>query len=104
MINERLRTAPSGWVALAVLLPVVVLTFLFLLRAAAAAAAGGVGSVIASVVVIAVDIVCLTGLFIVNPNQGRVLQLFGKWMRSARPTWSATSLSYCGVTGRRSRS
>ena len=42
------------------------------------------GGVVASVVVITVDIICLAGLFVVNPNQGRVLQLFGKYVGTVR--------------------
>jgi hypothetical protein len=81
MIRERDYSAMSGWPALFVLLgaaglcvwrmilsfraddPAMGVTFLFLLLLA---------------------IFLLTGLFIVNPNEGKVLQLFGRYVGSAR--------------------
>src|SRR4051812_9574799 len=34
------------------------------------------------------DLVCLTGLFTVSPNEGRVLQLFGRYVGTVRePGW-----------------
>ena len=81
MIRERDYAAMSGWAALFVLLgagglcvwrmilsfraddPAMGVTFLFLLLLA---------------------IFLLTGLFIVNPNEGKVLQLFGRYVGSAR--------------------
>ncbi len=35
-------------------------------------------------VVMVIDIVMLAGLFMVNPNEGRVLQLFGKYVGTAK--------------------
>jgi len=81
MIREREYSAMSGWAALFVLLgavglcvwrmilsfraddPAMGVTFLFLLLLA---------------------IFLLTGLFIVNPNEGKVLQLFGRYVGTAR--------------------
>jgi hypothetical protein len=81
MIREREYSAMSGWAALFVLLgaagvcvwrmilsfraddPAMGVTFLFLLLLA---------------------IFLLTGLFIVNPNEGKVLQLFGRYVGTAK--------------------
>jgi regulator of protease activity HflC (stomatin/prohibitin superfamily) len=81
MIRERDYAAMSGWAALFVLLgaaglcvwrmilsfraddPAMGVTFLFLLLLA---------------------IFLLTGLFIVNPNEGKVLQLFGRYVGTAK--------------------
>ena len=81
MIREREYSAMSGWAALFVLAgavglcvwrmilsfraddPAMGVTFLFLLLLA---------------------IFLLTGLFIVNPNEGKVLQLFGRYVGTAR--------------------
>jgi hypothetical protein len=81
MIRERDYSAMSGWAALFVLLgaagvcvwrmilsfraddPAMGVTFLFLLLLA---------------------IFLLTGLFIVNPNEGKVLQLFGRYVGTAK--------------------
>ena len=83
MIKERLRTAPSGWLALAILLPVLPFAvFLF---------AGGivrddVRVVLSSVFILAADIILLAGLFMVEPNQARVVQLFGRYVGTVRDT------------------
>ena len=81
MMREDLRTAPSGWAALGFLVPVLALAvFLFVVSAMD----GAVGMILASALIMAVDIFCLAGLFIVNPNEGRVLQLFGKYIGTVR--------------------
>ena len=81
MIRERVRSAPSGWVALVILLALVfgtgyaaVQAFLRLDMWAA------LGWFLAEVT----WIVCLCGLFVVNPNEGRVLQLFGAYVGTVR--------------------
>jgi regulator of protease activity HflC (stomatin/prohibitin superfamily) len=81
MIREKACAAPSGWAAV------------FPLIAAAAAAVwlliAGIRDrhavwIIAALVALAVEAVLAAGLFVVNPNEAKVLQLFGKYVGSAR--------------------
>ncbi|TFH65988.1 MAG: SPFH domain-containing protein [Candidatus Zixiibacteriota bacterium] len=78
MIKELERKVISGWVMLFILLAVMVAAVLWLI---------GVMPPIYKVwggVVLLVDFVMLAGLFMVNPNEGRVLQLFGKYVGTAK--------------------
>jgi hypothetical protein len=89
MIRESGRSAPSGWLALPILLALLfgsgyaaVQAFLRLDMWAA------LGWMLAEVT----WLVCLCGLFVVNPNEGRVLQLFGAYVgtvRSAGLRWAS---------------
>ena len=77
MLKERKTDVASGW-----------FMFLFLLALAFAAIAAVIFmppliKVIAAIW-IAIDIFLMTGLFMVNPNEGRVLQLFGKYVGTTR--------------------
>ena len=81
MIREKAIAAPSGWAAV------------FLLIAAAAATVWllitGIRDrqavwIISALVALAVEAVLAVGLFVVNPNEAKVLQLFGKYVGSAR--------------------
>jgi regulator of protease activity HflC (stomatin/prohibitin superfamily) len=81
MIREKAFAAPSGWAAV------------FLLIAAAAATVwlliSGIRDrqavwIISALVALAVEAVLAAGLFVVNPNEAKVLQLFGKYVGSAR--------------------
>jgi SPFH domain/Band 7 family protein len=81
MIREKALAAPSGWAAV------------FLLIAAAAATVWllitGIRDrqavwIISALVALAVEAVLAAGLFVVNPNEAKVLQLFGKYVGSAR--------------------
>jgi regulator of protease activity HflC (stomatin/prohibitin superfamily) len=81
MIREREHAARSGWVALGILLATEALAIYGIV---AAARAGnpvliGVWSVVA-----ALSGLLLAGLFIVNPNEGKVLQLFGNYVGTAK--------------------
>jgi regulator of protease activity HflC (stomatin/prohibitin superfamily) len=98
MIREKERRAVSGYAALAILL-----------LAMAAASYGFVqgilhqdkGTIVASIVVFVGSVVLLAGLFVVDPNEGRVLQLFGSYvgtvkqpgLRFANPFYSKRRLS-----------
>ncbi|HYV20742.1 MAG TPA: SPFH domain-containing protein [Verrucomicrobiae bacterium] len=98
MIREKERRAVSGYAALAILL-----------LAMAGAIYGFVqgilhqdkGTIIASIVVFVGSVVLLAGLFVVDPNEGRVLQLFGSYvgtvkqpgLRFANPFYSKRRLS-----------
>ncbi len=77
MIKEKERRVASGWLALIlllILLPVAV--FLIVI--------GPVIVKIAAAVWILVDLFLLCGLFFINPNEARVLQLFGKYTGTCR--------------------
>ena len=63
------------------LLPILGLSILFFIGGAQD---GDVPMILASVLIMTVNIVGLAGLFIVNPNEGRVLQLFGKYVGTVR--------------------
>ena len=81
MIRERERAAISGWLALWVLLAVLGLG----VRAVVRAASGhDPWAMIGWGLLVGADLVCLGGLFVVNPNEGRVLQLFGDYRGTVR--------------------
>jgi len=76
MIRERQRSAISGWVMLPILLALAAgaLRFLFL-----ALQAHDIVAVLVAAFLEVATVVCLGGFFVVNPNEGRVLQLFGAY-------------------------
>jgi regulator of protease activity HflC (stomatin/prohibitin superfamily) len=81
MIRETARRTLSGWVALQ--------TFLATLIGGLAMLAGGAASELAVVAVIGfviavVSPICLGGLFTVQPNEAKVLTLFGKYSGSVK--------------------
>ena len=81
MLREQRLTAMSGWLPLGVLLPILPLAVLFFI---AGIQDGSGGLVFGSIGVVVLDVLCLAGLFVVNPNRGRVLQLFGKYVGTVR--------------------
>ena len=81
MIREREFRGVPG-VPMLVLLIVVLLACLYGLVAGARAASPGL--IIGSALGIVIDAFLLAGLFVVNPNEGRVLQLFGDYVGTAR--------------------
>lgn len=77
MIKERERSVASGWIALSVLLlllfgAVFVIIFMPIVLKILAA------------IWIPIDFFLMAGLFFINPNEARVLQLFGKYVGTAR--------------------
>lgn len=89
MIRERERHAPSGWMVLTVLLVAMPLT---LLAVPVALGAQAPLLAVAAMLVFAIEAVCLGGFFVVNPNEGRVLQLMGAYrgtVRSAGLRWAS---------------
>ncbi len=76
MIREQERRVVSGLVMLVVLPLATLADFAWLLRSALAERFLPLGVAIVALVVL---VVCLTGFFVVNPNEGRVLQLFGDY-------------------------
>ena len=67
MINENRLTAMSGWLPLGVLLPILPLAVLFFI---AGAQDGSVGLILGSIGVVAIDVLCLAGLFVRQPKPG----------------------------------
>jgi regulator of protease activity HflC (stomatin/prohibitin superfamily) len=81
MIREIERRAMSGYAALAV--------FLLVLAASIFGFYQGVNTldrwlIGGAVVAFILDVAMLAGLFVVNPNEGRVLQLFGSYIGTVR--------------------
>jgi regulator of protease activity HflC (stomatin/prohibitin superfamily) len=98
MIREKEQKAVSGYAALAILLLV--------LSASIYGFAQGVmqqdkGMIVGTIVAFVASLVMLAGLFVVDPNEGRVLQLFGSYvgtvkqpgLRFANPFYSKRRLS-----------
>jgi len=81
MIRERQMTAVSGgFMLLALLAAGVGLIVTFILNAHSHSPAILIPCVVGVVVVV----VCLCGLFIVNPNEAKVLQFFGRYVGTVR--------------------
>ncbi len=81
MIREIQRKAASGYAMLAVLL---LITAGFIYALVRMIMAENVLGIIFSIVVLAFLTVLYFGFFIVNPNEAKVLQLFGKYVGTAR--------------------
>lgn len=80
MIREIKKTVPSGYPAIAVLAVMQLgLAYLFVRAGQAHEIALLVAAAIASIIVL----VCWAGLFMVHPNEAKVLQLFGKYAGTA---------------------
>lgn len=98
MITEKARTVSSGYLML-VILAALQIGFAYLLFASVRAISiGGIlGSALASVVVI----VLWVGMFMVHPNEAKVLQLFGKYagtvhesgLKWSNPFYAKTAVS-----------
>jgi len=80
MIRENVRTVPSGYLML-VVLAVAQIGFGYAIFKSAVAfnVPGIIGFALASVIVA----ICWAGLFMVHPNEAKVLQLFGKYVGTA---------------------
>jgi len=80
MIRENVRTVPSGYLMLVVLAVAQIGFGYAIFRSAVAFSITGIiGFALASVVVA----ICWAGLFMVHPNEAKVLQLFGKYVGTA---------------------
>lgn len=78
MQDETLARTTSGYPML-VVLPVTILT-----GVAGAALLGAIAAKIFAVIVAVLACVCLAGFYMVAPNEGRVLQLFGQYVGTDR--------------------
>ncbi|MCX6543049.1 MAG: SPFH domain-containing protein [Acidobacteria bacterium] len=82
MIREIERSAASGWVALPILLIVLIgSTFGFITAVQEPVDAW---MIVLWVLVWVIDFTMLTGLFVVNPNEAKVLQLFGRYVGTVK--------------------
>jgi regulator of protease activity HflC (stomatin/prohibitin superfamily) len=84
MAKEQTRTVQSGWLMLGILVPVLILTIVVFILSVTQNAVSIFPSVLLMILIVVTDVVCLVGFFIVNPNQARVLQLFGKYVGTVR--------------------
>ena len=83
MTQEKLRTAPSGVpVLLALLAALAVDVVLFIIDVAADSQISFGG--LFCILLVPVIGVLLAGVFVVNPNEGRVLQFFGRYVGTVR--------------------
>ncbi|MDJ0794171.1 MAG: SPFH domain-containing protein [Woeseiaceae bacterium] len=98
MIREVKRSVSSGYLMLAVLAAAQLgFAYLIFVAAKAGSVAGVIGAVLASIVVL----ICWAGLFMVHPNEAKVLQLFGKYvgtchdpgLRWANPFYAKAAVS-----------
>jgi regulator of protease activity HflC (stomatin/prohibitin superfamily) len=81
MIREKERSAISGLPVSLVLTAVIGMSIYALI---ASAGAGSVPGVISFGVLILAAVVLLAGLFVVNPNEGKVLQFFGEYVGTVK--------------------
>jgi regulator of protease activity HflC (stomatin/prohibitin superfamily) len=81
MIREKIASSAPGYLMLFVCLLVVTLMILLFISAIAAK---NVLALIVAIVGFTVDMFLLAGLFVVNPNEGRVIQLFGKYVGTVK--------------------
>lgn len=78
MIKELERKAASGWGMLGIMIPLLVVAILWMIFVWPEV------HKIWGAVVMVIDFALMAGLFMVNPNEGRVLQLFGKYVGTCR--------------------
>ena len=81
MIREIRRDAVPG---IPVLLGLILITIGSVVWLISAGVRKSIPEVVGAAIVLVVTLVLLTGVFTVNPNQGRVMQLFGSYRGTAR--------------------
>lgn len=81
MIREQVRTVSSGYLMLVVLTVGQLLFGYGIVRAAMAESLPGLIAALLATIVVAI---CWAGMFMVHPNEAKVLQLFGKYVGTAR--------------------
>lgn len=79
MIREKESTTVSGWLALAVLIPALIVLVYLIIQEAKSGSDASPMLIVACALAAAIDGVCLGGLFVVNPKEAQVLQLFGAY-------------------------
>jgi regulator of protease activity HflC (stomatin/prohibitin superfamily) len=83
MIRERIRSTASGWLMLPVLVTAVAATIVQLVRALAAGDGPNLTQ-LGWLVLALLLVICFRGFFVVNPNEAKVLTLFGKYSGSVK--------------------
>ena len=81
--QEKLRTVPSGILVLLVLLAALAADVVLFIVDVAADGQVSFGGLIC-ILLVPVILVLLAGVFVVNPNEGRVLQFFGRYVGTVR--------------------
>jgi regulator of protease activity HflC (stomatin/prohibitin superfamily) len=97
-MNERSYSAPSGIPALIILVALVLLNALWLINSIRQQT---VWAIIVSILVAIALLIALAGFFTVAPNEGKVLQFFGRYVgtvRDAGPRWANPFYSKRGVS------
>ena len=97
-MNERTYSAPSGIPALITLVALLLLNGVWLVNSIQQRS---VGFIITSVLAGIVLLIALAGFFTVAPNEGKVLQFFGRYVgtvRDAGPRWANPFYSKRGVS------
>jgi regulator of protease activity HflC (stomatin/prohibitin superfamily) len=97
-MNERSVSAPSGIPALISLIVLLIVDIVWLIHSIQERSAWGV---IAAILTCIMLLVCLCGFFTVAPNEGKVLQFFGRYVgtvRDAGPRWANPFYSKTGVS------
>jgi regulator of protease activity HflC (stomatin/prohibitin superfamily) len=84
MNREKLMSPPSGSLMLAVLLLLLALFVTLIVLEAQLGPNVAAWKIVLLAVAAVVDTVCLAGLFIVNPNEAQVVQLFGRYVGTAK--------------------
>ena len=100
MIQEKRFAAPSGWLVIAVLaiaLALSVTLFVYDIGSDGMLSPGG----LASLLLDAIIIFLYAGLFVVNPNDARVLLLFGSYVGTARDPGLRWANPLYALSGRR---
>lgn len=83
MTQEKLRTAPSGILVLLVLLAALAVDVVLFIIDVAVDGQVSFGGLICILLVPMIGVL-LAGVFVVNPNEGRVLQFFGRYVGTVR--------------------
>jgi regulator of protease activity HflC (stomatin/prohibitin superfamily) len=83
MIQEISRKCASGYLALVLLPALTILDGWLFYQAVVAESPSGIFLTVLTFIVL---VICFLGFFMVHPNQAKVLQLFGKYVGSARQT------------------
>ncbi len=81
MIREKLKKALSGYLMIVVLIIAQGVSVYWLIEAISAQSIGGTITAVLSNIFVAI---LWAGLFMVNPNEAKVLQLFGKYVATVR--------------------
>jgi regulator of protease activity HflC (stomatin/prohibitin superfamily) len=81
MITEKAIKGFSGWLMVLVLLAVLVTAITLLVSAIRAE---DVQLLLATILLLVIDLVCWAGLTVVNPNEAKVVQLFGVYKGSIK--------------------